>query len=95
MTPYDKPKWLAETALDEDEYSSAHLEFLIRRAAVHHNRQGKLSLLAKAIGVTPQAFREVIERGYMSAPMAIAMELLLGADIAPREQLTGNRLAAD
>lgn len=66
---------------------NATLEFHLRLAALHHNREGSLSQLADELGVTQQSFRDAIARGYLSPTMAIALEAVVGVQIVTRAQL--------
>lgn len=87
MNKIQYPKWITESRESDDERASARMEYLIRRAAVEHNREGNIVQLAAALGVTPQAFYASIARGSMTLQLATAMELLLGSHIAPKYEL--------
>lgn len=66
---------------------AGRLEYHLRLAALHHNPDGSLVTLAKALNFGSNVFYTGIRAGTLTPAVATAVELLVGRDIAPRELL--------
>lgn len=83
------PSWVTNA----ENQQSAKLKFIIRRAALMHNDESSISLLADDLGVTTQAFYATIERGYFTKQLLCSMRNLLGSEVVPDdENLTKNSM---
>lgn len=78
------PAWL--DSLPEDEREAARARFLIRLCALYANPAGAMGDLSLALGYQRNSL-VVITKDGISPKLAIAIESLLGRDIAPREVL--------
>lgn len=65
----------------------AHLERLIRTAALTIHKKGSLPVLAKKAGYTHAALTGAIRRGYLTPGMAAAIECAVGKDVLAKELL--------
>lgn len=71
--------------LSEPKRSSEIIHYLIRLAALHHNRDGNLRMLGRACGFSHNTLFMAASRGHMSPAMAIKLEEVLGREYFPRE----------
>jgi hypothetical protein len=81
------PHWVEKSELPEAEKARARFTLALRHAALHHNEKGSYRGLAKALGCREQVFYYAEKRGKLTASMAIALEMLVGRENAPREIL--------
>lgn len=66
---------------------SRELSYMLKFAALRHNRDGSVTKMAKEAGFTKQAITHAIRRGDLTTGMASAFELLLGREVVKKEQL--------
>lgn len=86
MLPY--PTWLDELPVDERVW--ARIRFRMRLAALYATQTGTIEALAPLTGYTLAAMKNVLAastRQHCSPRMALAVEAIVGRDIAPRESL--------
>ena len=67
--------------------NSARIEYLLRTAAAHHNREASIPTMASACGFSAAAFTQAISRGYVSPGMAASIELAVRCDSITRDIL--------
>jgi hypothetical protein len=67
--------------------NSARIEYLLRTAAAHHNREASIPTLATACGFSAAAFTQAISRGYVSPGMAASIELAVRCDLITKDLL--------
>ncbi len=72
---------------------SRELNEMVRIAALKLDKNGSIAVLAKAAGVTPEAIRTSIRRGYFTPGLASSLELAVGRDVLKREVLCPHKLA--
>jgi hypothetical protein len=60
------------------------VSFLLRRAALYHNPQASIAKLADGLGVHHSALYNAMKRGSLTLPLAVSLEMLVGAAIAPK-----------
>ena len=66
---------------------SAELNRLIRTAALSLDEYGRISVLAKKAGVSPNTITNAIRIGRFTIGLASAIELAVGEKVLSREQL--------
>lgn len=79
----NNPKYTEE----ERVVKSAQLNFLVRQAALHINCQGKLNFLTEKAGISYEGLSIALRRGWLSGPMACAIESAVGRDKVTKEAL--------
>jgi hypothetical protein len=67
------------------------MNYLLRLAALHHNAEGAIALLATDCGFTPTSFYAAATRGTMTAGMASAIELAIGRSVVTKEMLCSEK----
>lgn len=77
------PVWVAE--LPDVERKSAETRYLLGVAANYCCDRGNISRLARTLGTSVQSIHSAIDRGQVSAEMAISIEKVLGRKHFPRE----------
>lgn len=79
----NNPKYTKE----EQAIKSAQLNFIVRQAALHIHVQGKLNFLAEKAGISYEGLSIALRRGWLSGPMACAIEAAVGRDKVTKEVL--------
>lgn len=85
------PAWLDEMP-EGEEREAARARFLVRFCAIYANPAGSVGNLSEAIGYQRNSLVTVTKNG-ISPSVAIALEKLLGREIAPRELLNPSYFA--
>lgn len=79
------PAWLA--TLPESEQKVARRKFLLKACAMHASEAGTVRRMAELLGYNAGSLYTYFGDAEMPPKLAIAIENLLGADVAPRELL--------
>lgn len=80
------PTWVLSKPR-RDEKKSARLLYHFRIAAIHHNQDGSIPLLAQAINYSPNSIMAAINRGHISRGMAACLERKFDQEVFPTAQL--------
>ena len=86
MTPF--PPWVtAQKKMTPDQQRRNILTFLVRRAALQIDGTASYRALAQRLGFRHTTFCAYVARGRFSRNLAMAIENLVGRDLAPHELL--------
>lgn len=87
MTP-QYPAWVnTPKGQPSTQLAKKRLTFIIRNAALQHDGSTSYRSLSLKLGMSHSTFCIYIDRGYFSKPTAVAIEKLVGRELAPHELL--------
>lgn len=81
---WPNPTWIERFAQEEEQIAERH-RFVLRVAALYHNRSGSLQKLSAALGYSSNALHQASTQGRVTPECAIKLEKLLGREHFPRE----------
>lgn len=81
------PSWVNAPGLTDAEIESNRLNFMIKLAALHHNKRASVRTMANAAGTSREALFAAVTRGFLTTGTACAIESVVGKHIAPKHLL--------
>lgn len=87
------PQWAISPLIPEQDQSALKISYLIRRAALHHNKSASIPQMAFALGVAPDTLYASM-RGNVTPLLAQSIENLVGRAVVTREDLCPEKFAA-
>ena len=72
---------------DERLKESKRLNFVVRKAALHIDVQGRLNTLTDKAGISYDGLILALRRGWFTAPMACSIEAAVGREVVTKEEL--------
>lgn len=82
------PPWVDAPGLSDQARAANRLRYLIGRTAVEVTKDGTFGAFADFCGIDRGTLHVWIRRGSVSAPMALAIERAVGADVLRAVDLT-------